>query len=336
MKRSVVFSSKCWRDGPGGRYIIRFEEEFVNQADICRLYQGSLVYKLSRLSSEILDLIPSKRLRRNVKKLDNRLRGLFSKTYAKIADYDTVILFLGQSYEIDIVNALPYDDMNIIIYIGDPWQPVLDKLGKAMTEYNTDIVFSPFKKSAKILREYGLKVHFLPQAIDPSVWNTYDSGKERLFIQFGRKNPTLNEIINNRFSKDDYLDSFVPGDINLAKEINKSMFCVVAPKKLQAPEITGEISPVTLRYLQAMACKSLPVGFKPSEFDDVFTDNPYFVSYENKSQFLKELDYLLNSTDEYARMIEENYKIVMKNHTWSQRVSGMINKLDQVKMDNSI
>ncbi len=57
----------------------------------------------------------------------------------------------------------------------------------------------------------------------------------------------------------------IPDVNDLAKEIAISRFFLQAPQNIDNEYKTGEISEGTARFYEAVACKSLMVGFKAQE-----------------------------------------------------------------------
>jgi hypothetical protein len=253
----------------------------------------------------------------------DRPYSLPSITRFKARNYENILLFAGQIHEIRLLDNVNWDDKTIILYISDAWEPKFERLNGLIKQYDINFIFASYEKAANYLEDRGRKAYWLPQAINPEIWNDYGLNKKHELIQFGRKNPTLHKFGKKNFDKKDYIHHFIKGDVNLAKHINKSMYTLVAPRKLQSPNQTGDISPVTLRYYQAIACKSMPAGFKPREFDKIFSNDVYFLEYENDEQFLDKLKYFERHKNEYWDRVNRNYELVMSNHTWKRRVETM-------------
>jgi spore maturation protein CgeB len=140
----------------------------------------------------------------------------------------------------------------------------------------------------------------------------------------------LDDFAKRYYDHSEYVDQYIEGDETLARYINKSKFCLAAPRMLQSPEETGDISPVTLRYYQAMACKSMPAGFKPREFDDIFSDDVFFIEYEDEEQFRDAISYYERNEAEYWEKVNRNYEVVNKNHTWAVRAQEFADVLETV------
>ncbi|WP_079977783.1 glycosyltransferase [Halanaeroarchaeum sulfurireducens] len=332
---TVILGSQRWRTGPNGRYLIHFEKAFKENDQVDLIPLSKSAYKLTRFFDILRGSQNATSLPENYqKKINNfgRLIGLSDKPYQlpsiirhKARNIESITLFAGQIYEIRLLDLINWRDKTIILYIADAWEPKFKRLNTLIEQYDIDHIFASYEKATKYLKGRGHKAYWLPQAINPEIWRDYKLSKKYGLIQFGRKNPTLHKFGKEHFDNEDYIHEFIHGDINLAKHINESEFTLLAPRKLQSPEQTGDISPVTLRYYQAMACKSMPAGFKPREFDKVFSDDIFFLEYENDEQFRSDIEYFKQHKEEYWNRINRNYELMMSNHTWQKRVNTMSN-----------
>lgn len=330
----VIVSFRRRKGGAKNRYMTRFE-------DAARDAFGFEMVNQRRLSYNLVRIFDALRGRQNINSLSratqlkiNRLGellGISDRPYmlpsllrTRVSGYDVVMLFCGQIYELRTFDSINWEDTFTIVYVADAWEPRLSYFSSLIAQYDIDAVFCSYQRATEILRtEYGHSdVYWLPQGIDPSLWCDYGLDKEYTAIQFGRKNPTLHEFATEQFP-DSYVEHYIEGDENLGRYINRSWFCLVGPRVLQDPEHTGDISPVTLRFYQAMAGKSMPAGFKPREFDDIFEEDIFMLEFDSREQFLSDIQYYLDNPDEYWEKVERNYDIVMNNHTWADRASEM-------------
>jgi spore maturation protein CgeB len=83
------------------------------------------------------------------------------------------------------------------------------------------------------------------------------------------------------------------------------------------PERAENIETMTVRYLQSMASKCLILGKAPEEMIDLFGYNP--VIEVDMNEPVKQIIDLLNHFEEYIPLIEKNYSVVIKQHTWQNR-----------------
>lgn len=331
---TAVVTSRSFKKGVSGRYLFNFEDSIREITDAELLQQSAKSYKLYRFLNILRGKQNSNSLSPKTIHTINILGGalnigdnpikLPTAQYFKSKQYSTLILILGQVYEVQVLDTLDWKNKYIILYVGDPWEPDLDELSQYIDQYNIDCIFVPFLRSFEILNKVHRGVHWLPQAVCPTVWTDYDLEKTHKYIQFGRKDPRLHDFALGEGGEEEYIYRFIEGDVELAKAINRSKFCFVSPRKLQYPERTGDVSPVTLRYFQAMACKSLPAGFKPEEFNDVFSSNVDFVEYTTRDQFKNELTRYNNNKTLYQRAVNKNYRLLNEGHTWRDRAQEFV------------
>jgi hypothetical protein len=329
----LILSFRRRKTGDKNHYLVNFEDAAASVLDADMVEQRRWSYNAIRLVDVLrgernlssLSTTTQARLNRlgRLLRVQDRPYRLPSMVRRQIDEYETVLLFCGQVYELRSLDGIDWQDTQTVIYTGDTWEPQLDRLSSLIDQYNIDVVICSYQKARDVLSVDHDSIYWLPQAIDPSTWRDYGLEKQYTCIQFGRKNPTLDEFARDHYPDNEYVDWYIPGFENLGRHINQSKFCLAAPRLLQSPEETGDISPVTVRYYQAMACKSMPAGFKPREFDDIFSDDIFFLEYETDEQFARELDYYDRNEDEYWEKVERNHELVMENHTWRARAEEM-------------
>lgn len=102
-------------------------------------------------------------------------------------------------------------------------------------------------------------------------------------MQMGRRNENIHQMIlhylnekglndceqNYIYEKEKGKILFEDGN-ELARNIAQTKYFVCAPQCLDNQKITGIVSDVTARFYEAMACKTLIIGFKPIVFDELF------------------------------------------------------------------
>ncbi len=113
----------------------------------------------------------------------------------------------------------------------------------------------------------------------------------------------------------------------LAQEISKTYFFLAAPQDVTNNQLTGNISEVTARFYEAMACKSLIIGIKPSDtFDELFPYQEAMIEV-NLTNFNQKIDFLLEDKEKYIKIVNKNHDYVMKNHRWKNRYEDLIQKI---------
>jgi hypothetical protein len=107
--------------------------------------------------------------------------------------------------------------------------------------------------------------------------------------------------------------------------LSRTKVSVCIPSCITHPERSGNISTMTVRYLQSMASKCLVLGYMPDEMEELFDYNPIVeLDINNPS---KQILSILENFTSYIPLIERNYQIVVDNHTWRDRWSSIKNIL---------
>ncbi len=298
-----------------------FEEALLRnqEAEFERVYVSEFIFKVNRKIKK--NLLSDWKIIRNVRR--------------QKPDYLFVIAMS--------VNDLYYlagtlNKINIpkIAYCFDTWEATMDKWKAAVTTAGVEYVLCAYKRSVEKFKGFVKKSSFVPQAMNEKIFFPKSVEKNRLFMQMGRKNKKLHEYVlkymqENNLPESEYVFERVPGEIifpefeELATEMCKSWFFICAPRNLDEQKFTGDISEVTARYYEGMACKTLIVGFKPQDtFDELFPNENAMIEITDYKSFSKAVNYFLNNKKEYERIVNENYCFLIENHTWDHRANDVV------------
>lgn len=112
--------------------------------------------------------------------------------------------------------------------------------------------------------------------MDEKCFSPKNVKKRRMFIQMGRRNEKIHNMILHYLKErhipindTNYLYEKEKGKVlfqdtnELATEIAAAKYFVDAPQSLENSALTGKVSDVTARFYEAMACKTLIIGYKP-------------------------------------------------------------------------
>ena len=161
-------------------------------------------------------------------------------------------------------------------------------------------------------------------------------------MQMGRKNIMLDSFIKQYLKEKNLPDELyireknrgeiIYPDFNqLGQEINKTHFFIVSPRNVDEGSLTGEISDVTARFYEGMACKTMLVGIKPKDtFDLLFPNRNAMIEITDYEGFRDVIDYYLAQPTEYQAIVEENYRYLMAEHTWCHRANSLIDFLKNI------
>ncbi|MCR4633452.1 MAG: glycosyltransferase [Erysipelotrichaceae bacterium] len=241
-----------------------------------------------------------------------------------------------------LLKKLKESGNELSLYIYDCWEPEFDAWQKVIDEIRPDYVFFCFKQTYEHYKDIYEKCYWVPQSADLDYFKDLGIEKTRRFIQMGRVNPKMHEAILN-YLKDhnleDQNDNYVyrrkektnlfPELPVLVREINRSKFIVCIPKCYENFKRTGNVSGITARYFESIACKTLIIGKKPVSFDDLFPSDGMIEFNEDLSDFGEKIDDLLEHPQKYQDIVDRNYECLMKYNTWGNRcdqIMSIINK----------
>lgn len=220
----------------------------------------------------------------------------------------------------------------VSIYCFDSWESRYERMEAVFNYVRPDYIFLAYRKSVEYFNKVYSNVYWIPQSMDTNYFFDRDIEKTRLFMQMGRRTESLHMMVLDYMAKkgiEDIPDNYVyerkKGKIifeetnELADNICKTKYFICAPACIDNSSITGNISEVTARFYEAMACKTLIVGFKPDTFDDIFQGGYMVEVNQDGSDFLSVIDYFEKNPEQYQEIVEKNYKIVMEKNQWTNR-----------------
>lgn len=285
------------------------------------------------------------------------LNKVFKKLKLRIHTFDFTItatvwgggrnvLFMAMSIE-DILNhkkELRTISLNnsLGIYIFDAWESRYSELEELLNFIKPSLMFFPYIEAKKYFdKKYNSC--FIPQSMDEKYFYPRKVEKHRMFMQMGRRNEKIHNMImnyleNRNLSMDDstYIYEKKKGKIlfddtnDLATEIAATKYFVAAPQSLENKALTGKVSDVTARFYEAMACKTLIIGYKPATFDLLFPEDSMLEVGDDDKSFASVIDFFEKNPKEYWRIVNRNYEYLMHNHTWRTRYKEISSSYDML------
>lgn len=213
------------------------------------------------------------------------------------------------------------------VYMFDAWPTYYNNIIRFINDFQIDFLFVSSKQSAESINKLLGKnnVYWVPEGVDSDEYKFYPSAEKNIdVLSFGRNyqlfhkkivDTLLSRKINYKFPDDGTLvfsdrDSFIEG-------LARTKISVCFPTNITHAERAGEIETMTNRFLQSMASKCLVLGKAPEEMILLFGYNPVVeVEMENPANQVIEI---LANFEKYTELIEKNYDMVVKNHTWRNR-----------------
>jgi len=237
---------------------------------------------------------------------------------------------------VDFNKFYPYAFLNRkkrYIYFFDAWTKEQQEIVDFIRSCKIDQIFVSSSQAVTALNEKLRRplANWIPEGIDISMYKQIPYNQKDIdVLQTGRKYDWYHEQILPFFSETNkvYLYEKTKGTIifptreEFINGLARSKISVCFPSNITHPERAGMIETMTNRYLQSMASKCLIVGHAPQEMIELFGYNPV-VEIEWDAP-MEQLKIILDHYMDYIPLIEKNYDVVSKYHTWK-------NRLEQIK-----
>jgi len=276
---------------------------------------------------------PFRKLFRTIYRLSDRF--VF---FRKISDLLFSLVTVNKNYFIiqmgmsQIRKAYPYflfTAKSKSIYLFDCWPKDFERTEYLIKRLNIKIIFFAAKQSAEYFQKRfnDRKCIWLPEAIKADYYLAFPYEKKDIdIIQIGRRYDFYHNSIVDfcEQEKINYLYEKVKGEIIFPNQndfyngLARSKISICFPSSITNPERSGNVSTMTVRYLQSMVSKCLIVGSLPDDMKELFDYNPIIeADLNNPTQQLKEI---LSNYKNYLALIEKNYNEVISKHQWINRI----------------
>lgn len=221
----------------------------------------------------------------------------------------------------------------VCLYCFDTWEPQYEHWQGLFSHIPLKAVFLAYRQSYEHFSRIFDFCHYLPQSWDDSVFHDQGVPKTRIFLQMGRRVESIHRMIMDYMqargiedTPQNYTYRRSPDEVTFptiqatARAVAESRFMVCAPRSVDDPAFTGNVQDVTARFYEAMASKALIIGYKPRPvFDELFPADAMVELNPDGSDFAEKIDFFLTHPEEYNRIVERNYELVMREHTWAAR-----------------
>ena len=326
MKLIILSEQKSFIKKPrSSDCIIGQEEAFRANKNVSIVYKSLLIKNINRVLKKI-----------NIKPIYEP----FAKRYKEDSIYFYIAMNLNYlEANKHILKKLKANSNKIALYIYDCWEPEFNDWDKVFNEIKPDYIFFCFKQTYEHYRN-TYNAYWIPQSADLRKFKFLNLKKERKFIQIGRVNQIIHKKILeylkiNSLDDKEYVyrknknELLFPKLEDLVSEINKSKYIVCVPKCYENYKRTGNISGITARYFEAMACKTLIIGKKPISFDELFDENGMIEFNDDYSNFNEIINELENDDNKYNSIVENNYQKLISENSWNNRLEEILNIINQ-------
>lgn len=228
---------------------------------------------------------------------------------------------------------------NNSVYLFDAWSIQHEQIERFIKNFNLSTVFFSSQQVTEIFKQKNLncQFHWIPEAIVTNRYKYYDYKNKNIdVLQFGRKYDGYHDKIVKHLDEKKYLYLYekVKGEIvfdtndEFIEGLARTKISICIPSNITHPERAGNISTMTVRYLQSMASKCLVLGIMPAEMKEIF--NYEAVVPVNLDDPFNQINDILNNFERYIPLIERNYENVKQYHQWENRSDEIIRILDKL------
>jgi hypothetical protein len=231
----------------------------------------------------------------------------------------------------DFVKCVPYffASRNNAVYMFDAWPDLHPVIREFLPKLNiTAVFFSSRQVTEEFNREGGNGCRFvwIPEGIDPARYRSRPPGERDIdVLQFGRRYDAYHGVIVKKLREAGKTYLFektrgaivFPGRGEFIDGLSRAKISICIPGNVTHPGRSGEISTMTIRYLQSMASGCLIVGMLPDDMKTLFDYNP-LVEIDGKDPAGQLLG-ILDTMERYAPLIERNQRTIRERHTWTHR-----------------
>jgi hypothetical protein len=332
----TLVTSKIKKGSPDIDLLQRFEQYCAKHSD-WKVRSGPVLFAPSGLSSRLYTLV-------------HRLLKPLFRNYTM----NGAIVSLGLPYHYYLYSkTFPYFTLNSslkVLWTYDVWEPDYKSVENLIRTSGVNLLLlSSYQATRhfKNLKISDCQVHWIPETINPADYkhkkwsersiNVLSFGRSWLTyhhkIKDGCKDLHINYLYQERNETTDVAvqglkrnlqfptwSSFIDG-------LADSQICICFPRTLTHPKLAGNVSTLTIRYLQAMASKCLIVGVAPMEVKLLLNYNP--VIEVDWADPVGQLARILEHPEDWQALIEKNYDTVYRffhhNNALSQ-IDSLIKK----------
>ncbi|WP_040300633.1 hypothetical protein [Arcticibacter svalbardensis] len=243
-----------------------------------------------------------------------------------------------------------YDCDLRVLWTYDVWEPRFKEVEQLVRKSKIQLLLLSSYQATEHFRKLHIpncEVQWVPETINPDnfkvkPWeqrsvNILSFGRSYMkyhnVIEKGCKQNHIRYMYQERNDKTDVAvqglkqnlqfptqESFIDGLAN-------AQICICFPRSLTHPDLAGNVSTLTIRYLQAMASKCLIIGSAPQEVQYLLDYNPVIeVDWNNPVEQIKSI---LKNPSDYKALIEKNYAAVctlFHNKKAIETIDELVNK----------
>ncbi len=214
------------------------------------------------------------------------------------------------------------------VYFFDAWPDRHLEIERFIKAMNIKNVFFSSAQATMMFKQKKIacNFHWISEGIDLTEYSFKGYQQKDIdVLSFGRKYDPLHDKIATGLNNSNitYLYEKTKGEIifkdrsSFIDGLARTKISICIPSNITHPERAGNISTMTIRYLQSMASKALVLGFMPDDMKELFDYEPLIPLDMNDP--LEQIKNILENFPAYSALIEKNYNFIKEHHTWTNR-----------------
>ena len=218
------------------------------------------------------------------------------------------------------------------VYLFDAWPARHGDIRYFVETWGIQYAFVSSSQAAERLSELSDRCTFIwvPEGIDSSRYQHRSFLEKDIdVLQLGRRDDAHHALIAPALDRAGraYLYEKEKGGIifptreGFVDGLSRSRISICVPSSVTHPARAGDIETMTVRYLQSIMSKCLVVGRAPAEMIELFGYDPV-VEVDMSDPAGQILD-ILSRYEDYLPLIERNFDVVTREHTWTRRWDRM-------------
>lgn len=245
------------------------------------------------------------------------------------------IVSLGLPYADDLYGkTFPYFSIDCdlrVLWTYDVWEPDYNRIEQLVRQSHVHLLLLSSQRAFEHFRSLQLpdcEVDWVPETINTADYH-FKPWQQRStnLLSFGRSYLDYHEAILSGCERNNieytYQERNKEKDVaiqglrsqlqfptwhDFTRGLANSQLCICFPRSMTHPLQAGNVSTLTVRYLQAMASKCLIIGAAPLEISYLLNYNPVVeVNWKNP---VKQILDILRDPEPWQQLIEKNYTTV--------------------------
>lgn len=221
-----------------------------------------------------------------------------------------------------------YMRYEIIPMIWDCWPMYFNQVVGWLRKYHVrTVIFTSSQTAERMRKEFpGMNILAVTEGINTQFYHAGEALVDRSIdlLEYGSMErnffpelvPGINHV--NRNNADGCMDSFE----QLTDTMSHAKVTIALPRCDTAPELTGDIETLTLRFWECMLSRTVLLGRAPKELIDLIGYNPVIdLDKNNPDQQVREI---VSHISDYQELVDKNRETALRMAPWEIRMKTVM------------